>query len=220
MTHWKLAKIVLLMALPVLMTWGCSSTRIITEELPPVVDLHAYRTIGVFDIEVSNQSAPLQRDATRKLIATLQNSQPGTRLLELGSEGQALAALGKSRLDTAAVKEICGRNGVEALIAGQMEVSPLNPSLKLGEALTSLSAKAVVHASLAVKLYEMPSGASLWSDVVSGKWTIAGFNLSESSLSDFQMKDPNEQYGKMVSDLVNAVTKSFRPTYRQRRVPR
>lgn len=214
------ANVAVALVLLLLALWGCSSTRTITEELPPQVDLRVYRTIGMFDIAASNQSALLQDDATRKFIAALQNAQPGTRLLELGSERQQLSALGKTRLDAVAVKQICRQNGVEALISGRMEVSPVNPSLTFGEALTSLSAKATVNASLSAKLYEMPSGASLWSDVASGKWTIAGFNLSENALSNVQMSDPNEKFSQMVSDLVYTVTKSFRPSYRKRRVPR
>jgi len=214
------AKTALALVLLMAATWGCSSTRTITEEVPPQVDLRIYRTIGVLDVAVGNHSAPLQNDATRKLIATLQAAQPGVRLLELGSERHLLATLGKSRLDAAAVREICRLNGVEALIASQMEVMPVSPSLKFGDALTSLSAKATVNASLTSKLYEMPSGASLWSDVVSGKWTVAGFRLTETAISDIRMNDPNEKYDQMVSDLVYAVTKSFRPTYVKRRVPK
>lgn len=210
--------LLLLMLLLVSLSWGCSGTKTITVEVPPRFDLRVYNTIGVLDVEVSNQSAMLQRDATRKLIATLQNAQPGVRLLELGSERQLLARMGKSRLDAVAVKAICQENGVDALITSQMEISPVNPSIKLGDALTSLSAKATINASMTAKLYEMPSGASLWSDVVSGKWTIAGFNLTETALSNVRFDDFNEKYSKMVSDLVFAVTKSFRPTYRRERV--
>lgn len=213
------AKITLSLALLVAAAWGCSSTRYVTEEIPPRVDLRVYQTIGVLDVAVSNQSAALQRDATRKFIASLQDAQPGIRLLELGEEQQALAARGKSRLDGAAVKDICRQNEVDALITGRIDVSEVNPSLKFGKEMTSLSAKATVNASMTAKLYEMPSGASLWSDVVSGKWTIAGFKWSESTLNKVQVNDPNEKYDRMVSDLVHAVTRSLRPSYRKRRVP-
>jgi hypothetical protein len=212
------AKVTMMLALLAAAVWGCSSTRYITEEIPPQVDLRAYRTIGVLDVVVSNHSAELQRDATRKFIASLQNAQPGTRLLELGAERQVLAALGKNRLDAAAIKAICRKNDVDALITGRIDVSEVNPSLNFGKKMTSLSAKATVNASMAAKLYEMPSGASLWSDVVSGKWTIAGFKWSESALSKVQVNDPNEKYNRMVSDLVYAVTRSLRPSYRKRRV--
>lgn len=216
----KSAKVILSLVLVPAAIWGCSSTKIITEEVPPRVDLRVYRTIGVLDIAVSNHSASLQSDATRKFIAALQDAQPGIRLLELGSGQQLLAGQKKTRLDAAAVKQICQENGVDALISGQIEVSQVTPSLDFGESLNSLSAKATVNASMTAKLYEMPSGASLWSDVVSGHWTIAGFKVSESTLSKIRVNDPNEKYGQMVSELVDAVTKSFRPSYRKRRVPR
>jgi hypothetical protein len=218
MRRMQAGKGLLVLTLPVLLFWGCSGTRTITVEVPPRFDLRAYHTIGILDVEVSNQSVPLQSDATRKLIATLQNAQPGVRLLELGSEQRLLAKLGKSRLDAEAVKAICRESGVDALIASQMDISPVNPSLKFGDSLTSLSAKATISASMTSKLYELPSGASLWSDVVSGKWTVAGFNLTETALSNVRVEDPNEKYAKMASDLIYAVTKSFRPTYRKQRV--
>ena len=214
----RYGKVFLSLSLLLAMCWGCSGAKTITVEVPPRFDLRTYNTVGVLDVEVSNRSAPLQRDATRKLIAALQNAQPGVRLLELGSERQILARMGKSRIDAVAVKAICQENGVDALITSQMEISPVNPSIKLGDALTSLSAKATINASMTAKLYEMPSGASLWSDVVSGKWTIAGFNLTETALSNVRIDDLNEKYSKLVSDLIHAITKSFRPTYRQERV--
>jgi hypothetical protein len=214
----KSAKITVSLALLAAAVWGCSSTRYVTEEVPPQVDLRVYRTIGVLDIAVSNQSVALQKDASRKFIASLQNAQPGIRLLELGTEQQVLAARGDSRLDAAAVKDICRQNKVDALITGWIDVSEIGPSLKFGKKMTSLSAKATVNASMTAKLYEMPSGASLWSDVASGKWTIAGFKWSESALGNVQISDPNEKYGRMVSELVNAVTRSLRPSYRKRRI--
>lgn len=210
--------IISLMPLLILLTWGCSGTRTITVEVPPRVDLRVYQSIGIFDVEVSNPSPALQRDATRKLIASLQHSQPGVRLLELGSERRQLARLGKSRLDAAAVKAVCREHGVDALISSQLEIAPLQPSLKFGDALSSLSARATVNATLTAGLYELPSGASLWSDVVSGKWTLAGFNMSETALDNLRIDDPQETYRSMISELIDAVTQSFRPSYRRERV--
>jgi len=218
MARMKFRAHLLVLSLLVGVLWGCSGAKTITVEVPPMVNLRAYQTVGVLDVEVNNQSAALQQDATRKFIATLQNAQPGVRVLELGSQRQLLQALGKSRLDAEAIKAICRQNAVDALLVSQIETSAVNPTIKFGEALTSLSAKAVVNASMNAKLYEMPSGASLWSDVVSGKWTIAGFNLSETALSNVRVNDLNDKYSKMISDLVYAVTKGFRPTYRKERV--
>lgn len=201
-----------------LLVWGCSGTRTITVEVPPRVDLRTYQTIGMLDVEVSNQSLTLQRDATRKLIAALQNAQPGVRVLELGSERQQLARLGKTRLDAAAVKALCREHGVEALISSQLEISQMQPSLKFGDALSSLSAKATVNATLTARLYELPSGASLWSDVVSGTWTLAGFNMTETALGNVRIDDPQQTYSSMISELIHAVTQSFRPSFRKQRV--
>ena len=218
MTRIKFRGQLLVLSLLVSMLWGCSGTKTITVEVPPIANLRAYQTVGVLDVEVNNPSAALQQDATRKFIATLQNAQPGVRVLELGSQRRLLQTLGRARLDAEAIKAICRQNAVDALLVSQIEMSAVNPTIKFGEALTSLSAKAVINASMNAKLYEMPSGASLWSDVVSGKWTVAGFDLSETALSNVRINDLNDKYGQMVSDLVYAVTKSFRPTYRKERV--
>jgi len=218
MTRIKFRGQLLVLSLLVSMLWGCSGAKTITVEVPPIANLRAYQTVGVLDVEVNNPSAALQQDATRKFIATLQNAQPGVRVLELGSQRRLLQTLGRARLDAEAIKAICRQNAVDALLVSQIEMSAVNPTIKFGEALTSLSAKAVINASMNAKLYEMPSGASLWSDVVSGKWTVAGFDLSETALSNVRINDLNDKYGQMVSDLVYAVTKSFRPTYRKERV--
>lgn len=218
MTRIKFRIHLLVLSLLVGMLWGCSGAKTITVEVPPIVNLRAYQTVGVLDVEINNPSAALQQDASRKFIATLQNAQPGVRVLELGSQRRLLQMLGRARLDAEAVKAICRENAVDALLVSQIEMSAVNPTIKFGEALTSLSAKAVINASMNAKLYEMPSGASLWSDVVSGKWTVAGFDLSETALSNVRVNDLNDKYSKMISDLVYAVTKGFRPTYRKERV--
>ena len=65
--------------------FGCSHTEKV--RVPPRVELKTYRTIGVIEFS-TNAEDTLKPYVTQNFIQNIQSAQPGTRILELGDEGQ------------------------------------------------------------------------------------------------------------------------------------
>ncbi len=195
---------------------ACSKTVVVT--VPPRVDLHAYRTIGVVQFGVEC-GPPLEREVTHRFLATIQSAQPGVRILELGSEQEVLHAVACPVMDLRAIQSIGKTFGVDAVLTGQMAVSELRPKVSLGPKLASLNARASVDGSLQAKLRETASGATVWTNGAHGTWDLASFGLDAQGMPTHAgLVDPNERHGQMVSELVRVATLDFRPTYERHRV--
>jgi hypothetical protein len=199
-----------------LLLGACSNSVVVT--IPPRVDLQAFRTVGLIDLEVE-PSLPLRSEVTHRFLVTTQAAQPGVRLLELGPMGKVLNSVGYSQLDFEAVRAIGQKYAVDALLTGQMTVSQLQPNIAFDRAsLTTLNAKAQVDGALRAKLQDTASGATLWTNGAHGKWTIAGLHIGSQGAGSYGITEPGKQYEAMLTDLVKVATQDFRPTYQRRRV--
>lgn len=199
-----------------LLLGACSNSVVVT--IPPRIDLQAFRTVGLIDLEVE-PSFPLRSEVTHRFLATTQAAQPGVRLLELGPMGKVLNSVGYSQPDFEAVRAIGQKYAVDALLTGQMTVSQLQPNIAFDRAsLTTLNAKAQVDGALRAKLQETASGATLWTNGAHGKWTIAGLHIGSQGAGSYGITEPGKQYEAMLTDLVKVATQDFRPTYQRRRV--
>jgi len=216
-TIFFLSRIKLLFALAVLIILcACSNTIVVT--IPPRVDLSEFKTIGVVQF-ASEGPLSLEQEATHRFLATMQASQPGIRLLELGTEKEVLNAVGASGLDLVAIKKIGSHFGVDAVLTGLMSVSEIKPDISIGQSLTSLSAQAAVNASLKGKIRETTTGATVWTNGAHGKWNIASLCLNGNGLpTSLGLTDPGQKYEQMLDDLVRLSTADFRPTYERRKV--
>jgi hypothetical protein len=74
---------------------GCSHTEKV--RLPPKVTLKPYNHIGVIEFS-TNAEDNLKPYVTQNFIHNLQSAQPGTRIIELGSEAQLLRTMKCSML--------------------------------------------------------------------------------------------------------------------------
>jgi hypothetical protein len=194
---------------------GCGGNYV-TVRVPPQVDLRAYEAIGV--IELASGDAALGRYATERLQSSLQSAQPGTRLLELGTEQSVLAAVGASRLDAEAIKKIGAKFGVVALFQGNLSYS--NPKVKIGGLTDMAIAQGGVRADLRgdmfLKLLETKTAASVWSNSSWATRKLGDVRLSSGGVSgSVQSLDPQRE---MVPDLVREVTTGLRETTQRQRV--
>lgn len=195
---------------------GCSNSMVVT--VPPRVDLHAYKTVGLINLEVE-PSFPLKAEVTPRFLATTQASQPGVRMLELGALQQVLLSVGHRQLDFQAVRAIGAKYGVDALLSGELTVSPVEPSIALDQiSLANFKAEAKVNGGLRAKLQETVSGATVWSNGAHGRYTIAGLRLGTQGAGSFDLTEPGQQYQAMLNNLVKVATQDFRPTYERRRI--
>lgn len=201
---------ILMLGVAMVILSGCSKS--VTVEVPPKVNLKAFQTIGVIEFS-SNTDEKLNRKATQNFMQSLQNAQPGVLLLELGSKDKVLRSVRQDELNLDAVKAIKKKYGVDAVVTGVLEISEVKPNVQFNKSFTSLSAKAYVNGALSAKLWHSASGATVWTNSSHGKWSVANLNVSAGNLPSFGVSDPEEKYGKMVNELVYALTGDFRPTY-------
>ena len=194
---------------------GCSHTEKV--RIPPRVQLSAYKYIGVIEFS-TNAEDNLKPYVTQNFIHHLQSAQPGTRIIELGSEKQLLQSMKRKKLDLQTVKLIGKKYNVDAVIYGHLEISEIKPSVKVFTVSESLKAKAYIEALLSAKLLETDYGATLWTNATTGKTQVAKINLSKGGLIGFGISDPQEKYGKLVPQLVYANTTDFRHRYEYRKV--
>ena len=196
---------------------ACATHHIVVEQ-PPRVDLHQFGTVGIIEFTASD-GYPLQQEVTHRFLATLQGAQPGVRVLELGSEREVLAAVGRPSLDAEALRAVAEKYRVDVLLAGELVVSKVRPRVTVGEAgLRSIAASAQVDGALRAKLRDTDAGLTLWTNGAHGTWTLGGVGLGPTGHPAVGVNDPAQTYDQMLSELVALTTNDFRSTYERREV--
>lgn len=195
---------------------ACGGKKI-TVEVPPKIDLTSLGTIGVVAFDVESEE-PLPGDLTLKVIQYLQSAQPGVPILELGNQTNLLREVGYDTLDTAAVKAIGKKYGVDTLLSGTLEVTRSQPDIKFGQDFASMSASSYVRGNFNARLRQTRSGATIWSNGAHGKWKLVGVDLSSGNIPSVDMNNAEDKYKKMLQELARVGTADFRKTYETREV--
>jgi len=184
---------------------GCGGTKTL---IPPRVDLQAFRKIGLVEFSC-NRQGKLQTLASQDFIQTMQASQPGVGVLELGGEESVLEAIGRDKVDAAAIREIGGKFDVDAVIIGNLELTEVKPRLGVSGGLSSLDVQAEVEAALTTRLLEAKSGTTVWTRSASSKESVANVGFNKGG-AYFGASDPDATYGGLIQNLVHHVTQDFR----------
>lgn len=179
---------------------------------PPAYDLHPFGAVGL--LQFTSSSSPngnLPQYATQRFLAELQQAQPGVRILELGNAQQALASVGKTQLDVDAVKLLAQKYGIQALLAGDVEVTKAQPKVNVSGFLSAgqVGMTADVTSQLTAKLYEAASGATLWSQTLADKDQAGSVTLSADNV-DIGAEGTENVYARMVSRSVREIADPFR----------
>jgi hypothetical protein len=196
---------------------ACATHHIVVEQ-PPKVDLHQFGTVGIVEFTASD-GYPLEREITHRFLATVQGAQPGVRVLELGSERDVLAAVGRTTLDPEALRAVAEKYRVDAVLGGELTVSKVRPRVTMGEGLRSIAASAQVDGALRAKLRDT-AGITVWTNGAHGTWTLGGVGVGPTGHPSVGVADPVEMYDQMLSELVALSTDDFRSTYERREVQR
>jgi hypothetical protein len=207
--------ITVILSLSLSILFGCSHTEKVL--VSPIIDLKAYRTIGVIDFSITADS-DLREYVTQHYIHTVQSAQPGVRLLELGTKEHVLTTVSRKELDLTAIKSIGRVYKIDALIFGHFSASEPKPNVRLSSTWESLHAGAIVEVSLLSKVWETDSGVTLWSNTTVRKESVASLMADTSGNIDFGASDPEETYGNLVPELVFENTTDFRSYYVRRKV--
>jgi len=190
---------------------GCSHTHTVLVPVPPRVDLKPYGTLGIVDFS-SNGERALSVQATRQFQEQVQEAQPGTRFLELGSSSVVLAGVGATEFNPESLRRIGQKYGVKALILGEVVYSEPRTDIKVAD-VTRLEGgvRSELRADISGRLLETTSGASVWTRSAWTKRQLGALSVSaERGVSGSLAKtDPREE---MVTTLVYHLTHDFRPS--------
>ncbi len=212
-------KALLLGVVTLLLATGCSSTRTVRVAVPPRVDLAAYPMVGLVTFS-SNSQGELDRMSTDKFLQAVQAAQPGTRVVELGSEQQALASVKRNSFDATTLRQLKEMHGVDAIVMGRLDVKKAKADVKLsaGSIFKAVNVRQDVDASLTTRLLEANSGATMWSNSSKCTTNLANASFNSRGEGHFGATDKEAAYGEMIDGLVYHVTDDFRVHFVTRRV--
>jgi hypothetical protein len=136
-------------ALPVAAALGCGSKVMV----PPRIDLRQHEVLAIIEFSSSSEGelGPL---ATREFMQAARRDQGLIRIIQLGSEQEALSDVGSERLDPATYKALGRQHAVSTIFLGELVVSDVRPAISIAPDLRDLSFAADVDATLAVQMVE------------------------------------------------------------------
>jgi hypothetical protein len=210
----------LLGVITLLLATGCASkTKMVRMEIPPRVDLAAYPMVGLVTFS-SNSRGELDRLSTEKFLEAIQEAQPGTRVVELGTEQQVLASVKRNSFDATTLRALKEMHGVDAIVMGRLDMKKAKADVNLSASslFKAMNVRQDVDATLTTRLLEADSGASMWSRSSKVTANLANASFNSRGEGSFGASDKEAAYGEMVDGLVFQVTDDFRPHYVTRRV--
>ena len=190
---------------------GCSHTHSVMVPVPPRVDLKSYGTIGIVDF-ISNGDRATSTQAMRQFEEQVQEAQPGTRFLELGSRDAVLAGVASSEFNPESLRRIGQKYGVKAVVFGEVVYSEPRTDIKVAD-ITRLEGgvRSELRADISGRLLETATGAGVWTRSAWTKRQLSSLNVSaQRGVSGSLAKtDPREE---MLTTLVYHLTHDFRPS--------
>jgi hypothetical protein len=148
--------------------------------------------------------------ATQRFAEALLQSQSGIELLELGTADSSLKRF-LTNGDGAGLAQALGRDkNVPAVFVGHLKVSGVKPTGKLS--MSGVNVRAAVSAELTVQLLSTKTGGTVWRSSSAANGTVGRLGMS-GALPSIAMRDKEEAYGEVVTQLVTNVTRDLRPTW-------
>jgi hypothetical protein len=187
---------------------GCGGKKVM---VPPRIDLQQHEVLAIIEF-ASSDEGKLGELATTRFMEHVRIDQGLVRIVELGTEEEALRQVDAERLDRAAYTALGAEHNVATIFTGELEVSDIRPAVSISGDLRNLGAAADVDATLTVQMIETASGASLWSRSASvtrrvGQLSVIG------GRPIFDADDPEHAYGELVYALVDLVTADFKVSW-------
>lgn len=180
--------------------------------VPPAIDLRTYEIVGVITFKTTSPGN-LADFATQKFIEWIRRDQKGIRVIELGTEADVLAAVGKARLDPDAVKAIAQKYNIKTLITGDLSVSHVRPRIGFAPGIKWLNVSGDVDATLDARMIETETGASVWSGSGHDEREVGSIGFNDGRFS-FNAQDPEAAYGDLIRELVKKTTRDFRNSWK------
>jgi hypothetical protein len=211
--------LVLASCLPMLaLGLNCGGTRYRTVSVPPRIDLAQHELIGVvqFDAEDGEELAPL---ATRRFTEAARRDQGLVRMVDLGPSDEVLNSVGRDHWDTESYRALGQSRGVRTLLVGELTIGDVKPDVRIDAALRGGTITAQVKATLAVRMIETESGASIWSRSAWATRTVGQVSLARGGRVAFAADDLERAYGDLIDALVAEVAPDFQVGWQRVAVP-
>jgi hypothetical protein len=178
--------------------------------VPARLDLAPYGRVALVTFTAEQPNNAMSSLATQRFAEALLASQSGVELLELAASDSTFKGL-TFDLDGAALARALGRDrDVPAVFVGYLKVSGVKPKGHLG--LSGMNVRADVSAELTVRLLSTKTGGTVWRSSAAASGTVGNLAFTE-RLPSIAMRDKEEAYGEMVSQLVTDVTRDLRPSW-------
>jgi hypothetical protein len=179
-------------------------------QVPARLDLAPYGRVAIVTFTADQPNSGLSAMATQRFAEVLLASQSGVELLELGVADSALRTLAE-RGDGTALAQALGRDkDVPAVFIGQIKMSGMKPRGHLDASGVNMNAS--VSAELTVRLLSTRTGGTVWRSSSVANGTVGRVDISR-RLPSVAIRDKEEAYGEVVSQLVSDVTRDLRPTW-------
>lgn len=179
-------------------------------QVPARLELAPYGRVALVTFTADQSNTGMSSLATQRFAEALLASQTGFELLELGGADSSLKDLSPST-DAAELAQALGkRKNVPAVFVGFLKVSNMKPSGHIDG--SGMNVRAGVSAELTVRLLSTSTGGTVWRSSAEANGTVGRINITD-RLPSFAIRDKEEAYGEVVSQLVAQVTRDLRPTW-------
>jgi len=174
----------------------------------PRVDLHPYETIGLVQF-TSTSKGELAGLTTRRFAEAARRDQDMLRMVDVGTQQEALASSGRDEWTPEACRAIGRKHGVKSMFRGTLTVSKVRPAVQLSALFRSGQVTATVDATLEVEMIEAETGASIWSHSATATRSMGQVSVYGGHEFAFDAADPDTAYGDLVDALVSQVARDF-----------
>jgi hypothetical protein len=179
-------------------------------QVPARLDLAPFGRIALITFAADQPNTAMGSLATQRFAEALLANQSGVELLELNASDSSLKKLGASVDGVELAKALGKDRNVPAVFVGSLKISNVKPRGHIDA--SGMNVRAGVSAELTVRLLSTSTGGTVWrsSSVASGN--LGAVNISN-RLPSIGVRDKDEAYGEMVSQLIAEVTRDLRPTW-------
>jgi len=177
---------------------------------PPAFDLIPMGKVGLATFSYEKSERPLAEMATQYFMEQILRAQR-VEVVELGPWEEALGSVGADRADQAALRAIGQRYGVAAVFTGRLRASDIRPEVDILSLARYLSVRATFNIFLTATLTATDSGGALWTDSAERRGEAGRLGVGPGGIFDFSLRDQEENYRRLVRNLVYDVTRDFRP---------
>ncbi|MDH4218332.1 MAG: hypothetical protein OEY18_05760 [Candidatus Aminicenantes bacterium] len=183
--------------------------------VPPEIDLIPYERVGLISFSLEDAKGELDKLATQRFLQEITYHQREVRIIELGTLDEVLEKVNKTTLDQETATAIGEHFGVTSFFYGEINVSDVKPQIDISALIRSMRIRASFSISMTARFLSTETGATLWTDSVYRKESIAYMSMGKDQIPYFDVRDQEEAYRELIERLIHELTRDFRPTKRR-----